>query len=309
MWTEFSHAKDKFLRFCEHNHKYSIDWNRDGKFIPNDLSVTSFVKRNFPEFNADAVITRMRSNKQFWKKRKNYRGLSNKDIKAEWAARGLESRTAGTKLHKAIEDSYNLARHSTGGDVGDNSSVPKLVPWPIPNIGNEEFEQFLQYADFMRKRGFIPFRTEWIVYSDRSHSLIGTIDMAYVRKHVRARESICGSERILKLTLVDWKRIKALKRWAQDKGTGLCCDIRNCNFFHYSMQLNTYKYIIENFYEDIEHEGVTYDRMEVDDMWLVVFHPNRKKYMRVKCANMQPLIRELFMERRQQLKSLNLKSV
>lgn len=306
MWTPLKHKRDAYIKFIELNHRYMVDWRQNGTFAQNDLSVTSFVKRNFPAFDADGIIAKMRSSKKFWAKKKRFRGMSNADIKAVWAASGLEAREAGTKLHKAIEGCYNSCREDSKEDVSDDTAVPQVVPWPLRGTGNPEFDQFLQYAKFMDDRGYIPLRTEWVVYSDEFHSLVGTIDMAYTRRCLRARESVCPTSggRVLKITLVDWKRIKALKRWANDKGIGLCCDIANANYFHYSMQLNTYKYIIENFYEDIHHDGVDYERIEVEDMWLVVFHNNRKKYMRVKCPNMQPLIRQLFIERRKQLQLL-----
>jgi hypothetical protein len=299
MWRPLKHVKDSFLKFNEKKHVYSIDWDRNGSYVPNDLSVSSFVKRNFAAFDPDKTISSMRSNKKFWTKRKNYRGKSNDDIKKEWSARGLEARNAGTKLHKEIELFY-LANADDDHD-GSRSMVP--LSMPIHLIGkSHEFDQFFRYATYMHKKGYTPLRVEWMVYSDRYHCVIGTIDMVYVSP--RQPEPECPLPHRLKqlhVTLVDWKRIKAMKQWAQDKGTGPCSDVSNANFFHYSLQLNTYKYIIEHFYQGIEYNGVTYDEIVVDSMWLVVFHTNRKDYMRLKCPDMQDTVRKMMFERRAQL--------
>jgi len=85
--------------------------------------------------------------------------------------------------------------------------------------------------------------------------------------------------------------------WAQDAGTGPCASVPNANFFHYSLQLNVYKYILENFYQGIDYEGKVYEEVDVASMYIVVFHPRLKRHAKFKCPNMQKIVREMFVER------------
>jgi hypothetical protein len=271
------HPRDKFIQslavraLC--GSRYKIAWDQH-VYKPNRLSVTTLVKRNFPAFNADAIILKMRSNKKTWLKKKNYRGMTDTDIKAKWTASGDEARDSGTLLHKQIEDYYNSNGTTT------------------PSTQSDEFKQFLEYADYVKSvKGWIPARAEWIVYTDQAHALCGTIDMVYIDSKKMAREPV-GSG-VLHLVIVDWKRVKAMKQWSQDKGSGVCSDVPNANFFHYSMQLQTYRHILENFYTPFTYNGQTINEIKVDSCWLVVFHPNKARYTQFKCARMGSIVTQL----------------
>jgi hypothetical protein len=55
------------------------------------------------------------------------------------------------------------------------------------------------------------------------------------------------------------------------------------NFWHYSLQLNTYKAILERNYEK-----------KVTDLYLVQLHPIQDGYRLIKCADLSNEISELF---------------
>jgi len=289
MWTPGKHSKDAYVDFKDEDHKYNIDWDQDGQWRENDISVTGLIKQYFPQFDADKLLEGMDQKrkrgkpKPFWARNKDYRGKTKEQIKALWAKGGLEARTAGTRLHKSIEN-YYLARCTRHNTTSDAIS-------PIPPISSPEWFQFIDYATNSK---YTPFHTEWVVYSDRYHGIVGTIDMMYVKE--------CEGDK-LTLIMVDWKRTKKIKMWSPSVGTGPCHQIPNANFFKYALQLNVYKYIIENFYQGIEYNGKTYDEIDVSSMYVVVFHPRLKKFARFKCPNMQSTVRELFMLRRASLKS------
>ena len=66
----------------------------------------------------------------------------------------------------------------------------------------------------------------------------------------------------------------------------------NTNYWHYSLQLNTYKAILERQYGKI-----------VTDLYLVRLHPNnpRKTFDLIKCADLSQEITDLFQLRKEQI--------
>ena len=97
------------------------------------------------------------------------------------------------------------------------------------------------------------------------------------------------------LSIYDWKRSKDITRvnnfnkFAINK---LICHMPDSNFWHYALQLNTYKRIIERKYGKI-----------VTDLYLVRLHPDaeEKNYELIKLPNLSKEIDELFEQRKQQL--------
>jgi CRISPR/Cas system-associated exonuclease Cas4 (RecB family) len=64
------------------------------------------------------------------------------------------------------------------------------------------------------------------------------------------------------------------------------------NYWHYSLQLNTYKAILEKKYGK-----------KVTDLYLVRLHPDnpKKTYELIKCADLSKEIQDLFEERKQKV--------
>ena len=87
------------------------------------------------------------------------------------------------------------------------------------------------------------------------------------------------------IDIYDWKRSKEIKttnRW-QYATTECISHLPDTNFWHYSLQLNIYKFLLEKNY------GKT-----IKDMYLVVMHPNQKKYQRYKVPELSTEVKELF---------------
>ena len=87
----------------------------------------------------------------------------------------------------------------------------------------------------LENEDFIPYRTEWMIY-DTDYKLAGSIDMVYKNKD--------GS-----LNIYDWKRSKeitTINRWNQFSTTPCIAELPDSNFWHYSLQLNIYKRIIQH---------------------------------------------------------------
>jgi hypothetical protein len=117
---------------------------------------------------------------------------------------------------------------------------------------DKEWCYFLKFVDdFPHLK---PYRTEWLVYNE-DWKLSGSIDMVY--------ENEDGT-----LSIYDWKRSKEIIRvnnFNEYSCTDSICHLPNTNFWHYSLQLNTYKSILE----------AKYDK-KIKDLYLVRLHPNNE---------------------------------
>ena len=56
----------------------------------------------------------------------------------------------------------------------------------------------------------------------------------------------------------------------------------NCNYIHYSLQLNTYRWFLETLYG-----------LEIGDMYIVIFHPNNKNYVRYRLPRLDVEVVEM----------------
>ena len=219
------HPRDAFILFEEKEHIYT--------FIPTNIqfiSVTTLIDKYFPKFNDDEVIGRMMSSWR-WSKSKYY-GMSIEEIKQQWEDIRVEASTLGTQMHGAIEQYFNM-------ELKEQPKTP-------------EFQMFLRFWEQFSQTNPIykPYRAEWIIY-DEDNGISGTIDL------------ILANDRG-ELVLLDWKRSKEIKRTNRfQKAFDPISHLDDCNFNHYSLQLNFYRHIIETKYLRI-----------VLAMFIVVFHPN-----------------------------------
>jgi len=229
----------------EATHIYNVNGNL------TYMSVTTWIHTHFSEFDADEVIDRMMRS---WKwSQSKYRGMTKDQIKKQWKDNGDRASNAGTLMHYSIESFYN------DNDVKDDSV---------------EFSYFIQFHEAIQRLSNkpSPYRTEWQVY-DEDNKLAGTIDMVY--------ENEDGT-----LDLVDWKRCKEIKtenKW-QKAITPCLSHLPDTNFWQYSLQLNTYKYIIEKNYGK-----------KIKAMFIVNIHPNNENnsFLMFQVQNMQKQIKEL----------------
>ena len=108
---------------------------------------------------------------------------------------------------------------------------------------------------------------------DKELRLAGSVDMLF--------ENPDGT-----LQIYDWKRSKEIKKENRWESALVDCisHLPDANFWHYSLQLNTYKYIIEKNYGK-----------KVTDMFLVCLHPNNKNdsYIRYEVHNMEQEMNDL----------------
>ena len=238
-WQKLSvtnaHPRDKHIEFDEPTHRYTIK-GECNKWI----SCTGFLHDFFPHFDPDATIAKMMASPK-WAQSKYY-GKTKQQIKDEWSNSGKEASGAGTAMHLAIE------QYMHGSEEVIEPSVKETKEWRF-------------FMNFWKECGddLVPYRSEWEVYSE-PHKLAGSIDMIYYRKSDG------------KYVIYDWKRSKGIKTENSfENGYSPLAHLPNCNYWHYTLQLNVYKWFLETYYG-----------LEIGDLYIVIFHPDNTNYQRMR---------------------------
>lgn len=264
------HERDQYIQFFEEGHKYVVLFEPNIRYT----SVTTWNHSHFPHFDADAVISNMMKGRG-WKEGHKYWGLTADQIKAMWASNASAVSGAGTDLHFEIECFNNeprLERDYTNKELYDLYMINNRETHESRPL---EWQYFINFVkDFPNLK---PFRTEWVIYNE-DVKISGSIDMIY--------ENQDGT-----LSIYDWKRAKNITRVNNFNRFALppqICHLPDSNFWHYALQLNTYKTIIEAKY------GRT-----VRDLFLVRLHPDAEEqnYELIPLPDLSSDVRALFLER------------
>lgn len=271
-----AHPRDANIHFEEEGHKYTINDDSDnqaGSVSGSYTSVTTWNHSHFPHFEADVIIKRMMSGKS-WKEGHKYWGLTAEQIKDIWNANRDNASGAGTKLHYEIECFMNskvLKFDYTHLELLQQYQILVKYEKRYLDFGIE-WSYFLKFVeDFPQLK---PYRTEWTVYHEEL-KLAGSIDMVY--------ENPDGT-----LSIYDWKRAADITRvnvWNKYALTPCISHMPDSNFWHYALQLNTYKAILESKYGKV-----------VRDLYLVRLHPDseEKTYELIRIPDLKYEIQDLF---------------
>ncbi len=238
------HPRDDHITFHEPTHKYYVNGSCKG-----NISCTGFVHEFFKHFDAKETITKMRRGPK-WASSKYY-GMTDEQIMKEWNDNGKQASSAGTAMHLAIEQFL----HGSPEEI--DPAVKETAEWRY-------------FMKFWNDCGgdLEPYRSEWEVFTDsiqpleeeRKIKLCGSIDMVFRRKSDG------------KFVIYDWKRSKEIKS-ENPFSTGLAPldHLPDTNYWHYTLQLNVYKWILETYYG-----------LEVADLYLVILHPDQPSYRRMR---------------------------
>ena len=253
-----AHERDLNITFVEEGHKY---------FIRNDatnvISCTTYIHNFFSEFDSDSIIKSICSSLK-WKNDKTYKyyKMAPEVIKKMWDDNGEEASKLGTNMHAMIEHFYNDLEVEYTDDMID----------------------FCQFVDFYNDHEDLKiYRTEWIIYVDEL-KLAGSIDAIFMNED--------GT-----LTIGDWKRSKQISfnsfGYSKKYGKYPFEHMEDCNYNHYSLQLNLYRIILETYYG-----------YRVKDMFLGVFHPDNKdgKYLKIEIPRLEKEAKMLLSYREETLK-------
>ena len=233
--SQDSYTQDAYITFDPSEHIYLY---KGREFA----SVSTVVSKFFREFNLIDNSKRVAERE----------GVTQMEIMERWDKAGVESREVGTFMHAQIESILN---HESPLLTTNFEYKGQYV-----NISIEKELKYFQ--NFMRENQVHPYRTEWRI-CDEEREIAGTIDL------------LCknGDE----FEIYDWKRSRKTLPdetiWAYGKD-GLE-HIPDISFYHYALQQNLYKYILEKNY------GI-----HVSKMHIVIFHPIYDGYKLYDIPNM-----------------------
>jgi hypothetical protein len=272
------HPRDAHIHFDEGPHTYTIKGVPGITEKTEFTSVTTWVHKHFEHFDAKKIIAAMMRNQKKWNDpiaNAKYYGKTAEEIEEMWAAAGREAATKGTEMHYKIECFYNTP-----------DPAPDATPVPAPDAPTTEFKYFLKFNDEY-KSILKPYRTEWTVFHEEAR-IAGSIDMVYEVIEQPATDTTTATP----LAIYDWKRCREITK--TNRGNKFATHpaiehLPDTNYWHYALQLNIYKYILQSKY------GKT-----ITDLYLIVLHPEAQNYQRIKLPDLQTEVSALFEERIQQ---------
>ena len=219
-------------------------------------SVTTWIHTHFAAFDADSVIANMRKSWK-WGPDHKYFGMTDDEIKKAWDDNRDAAAAAGTAMHFNIECFYN------GHEVSDDSI---------------EFTYFRNFVSELPN--LTPYRTEWKIFHEDLR-IAGSVDMLFQKAD--------GS-----FAIYDWKRSREISKNGFNKFATTPCikHIPDSNHWHYCLQLNMYKAILEAKYD-----------IKVSEMKIVCLHPNNKNgnYQCIEIADLSDEVASLFRMRNQEI--------
>ncbi len=270
------HPRDEHILFVEDIHTYYV------RGESGYISVTTFIHHFFEPFDADKVIPAMRASSK-WNESNKYFYMTDEEIKEQWKKLGQDGCRRGTKMHKFLEKFFVTAMQ---GDV-DTLSEEDLSVFeddPVEGVILPQFQFLLFLQEVMPP--LKPFRMEWAIYDDDYH-IAGMIDALFTFQDERQQKTASGKWR---LVMADWKRtplIRPTNYFQQAKKGTPIESMDNCNYVHYTLQLNLYKFILEKNYNVV-----------ITEMFLVCFHPDREVFEKTKIPKLQKVIKSMVEDRR-----------
>ena len=261
-WQELSfknkHPRDASIVFDEPTHVYTVNGTYEGW-----ISCTKFIHNCFPHFDADAIIKKMMSSAK-WKDSKYY-GKTAEEIKELWNQNGDAASSKGTAMHLAIEQFIHGHPEMIDNDVLDT-------------------KEWKYFSNFWRdvKDDLVPYRSEWEDWSEE-YKLAGSIDMVFYRKSDQS------------YVIYDWKRSKEIKMdnsW--EKGYPPLDHLPNTNYWHYTLQLNTYRWFLETYYG-----------LKISDMYIVIFYPENPNYQIFRLNRIDDEIQDMLAARKAVITALS----
>lgn len=235
------HPRDSLIIFDSTKHNYTCN------NLVGFTSVTGWVKTHFKHFDANATVDKIMSSRN-WTKSK-YFGKTKDEILSGWSTNANLASSLGTEMHKSIESYYNLTPNQRS-EILSQPLSETIASLNLPN----HFINFVKNNEHLT-----PFRSEWMIF-DESIRIAGSVDMLF--------EQPDGS-----LIIYDWKRCKGIVKTSpfNSYSTTDCIEhFPDTNFWHYALQLNMYKYIIEAKYEKT-----------VSKMVLLALHPDLPTYVQI----------------------------
>jgi hypothetical protein len=274
--TRNRHPNDSNIQFESVQHLYTV-YNDASRIY---TSVTTWCNSNFNPFDADKIIAYMMQSRK-WNESNKYWGQTPTQIKELWKRSGTDASTAGTLLHERIENFMNCsAMVSPSPEYSHANLLEHYIRTDPDFMAASDPLEWFWFIDFVSSHPrFIPYRTEWYIYDD-TVNIAGSVDMVYKNTDDES------------LSIYDWKRCKCIDSttpqtsWISYSTNPVLRHIIDTKFWHYALQLNVYRHIIETRYGK-----------RVRDMWLVRLHPESSGYELIEIPRMEAEMSALFAQR------------
>lgn len=335
--AKHAHPKDKKITFRDEGHVYAVDWLDNGELSSRDVvSVSGLYKGYFKEFDADSVIKRMMASRK-WSTSKYFGMTpkqikdSWRQIASTASRNGTEHHfmaevhydrepTENVTVDRTVDDHHGdgtpgnttkpLLRKRTLREISTDAAPPDTPPltrrklaYAVDSdssvcvrvaayreshpIASRQFDEFAN-----DHRHLISYRTEWLLWTSAQYKVCGSPDMLFV-----SQDHDDSQHEVLLLDMYDWKNCKEIKSSAYENGYEPFEHLPNSNYGHYSVQLNVYAYILENFYFGVLYNGVTYKTVQIDKMYLICMHDTRDAYQKIAVEPCRSRIKQIFEER------------
>lgn len=170
-------------------------------------SITTYIADHFEKFDADLIATRCAIK----------RNVSKESLLLEWKEKGDKAAHQGTLVHDCLYNKFNNI-------AIDFSSNPIIRPYEKQiNLIYETISKQLDIV-FIEKIVFDPVQL-----------LAGTCDSVFLTKNKD------------KYVVIDWKTSKTIDKHNNFKkfGYGIYKKLPDCNYVHYSIQLNLYSKLLK----------------------------------------------------------------
>ena len=251
--TKNAHERDKCISFDEGPHIYTVNGEK------GYTSVTTWNHEHFSKFDSDKIIKNIVKSPKMKDPGYKYYGMTEQDIIQSWDTNRDNAARAGTQTHYNVECYYN------GMEVNDDS------------IEYKYFQRFVHDNPTLEA-----YRTEWCVFYEEV-KISGSIDMVF--KNTDTGEYM----------IYDWKRSKGIEYESYGGKTAItpCIShLPDTNFWHYSLQLNVYRKILQDKYG-----------LAITKLALVVLHPDNqsKTYEVVDVPILDKEMDDLWVHRKQEL--------
>jgi hypothetical protein len=255
------HPSGEVISFYEADHRYCLHSEPEREFV----SATTWISQFFPVFDRELVSARYAARN----------GLTQESVLAAWDEKSRIARERGTWVHACAE---RLIRHYLNcGELLTLEDLHTLKPddgeSPDPELTRALIASMHEAVGRMgHVLDFID--TERIIASP-GLGLAGMVDLT-VQLRTQSGKRVIG--------LYDWKtNAKIEKHNAFQRALPPIEHLTDCNFTHYSLQLNLYEYICRTegyFPPDTQYQKV-------------LIHLGSRGYETHKCPDMQPLIADM----------------
>lgn len=220
MIEEFKEKLKVFDKFHFEEEPHIYWWlDEDGNRCQAETSMTALIEAHAHPFDKQKIagIVARRD------------GIPVEDVLAEWEYSNELSKIKGTHIHAFNEYLWQGMNYKYPKDeVIKKFGFDVLEPlWPrLIRIAQKFYEDY--------KDRIIPIGLEQVV-GDEDIGICGSIDF------------LCYSKKLKSLIIIDYKSNKEIKfePYRNNKMTGCLSHLDDCNYIHYSLQLNGYQYILQ----------------------------------------------------------------